>query len=436
MVDVKTEREQLRGLEELFAQKRFSDALNIAKKLKDQYPNSFQIRFTYVRVLRELNKLGEAEEELAQLMQTFPNNINLLMEMGKLATERNKFDEGIEFYNKILFLDPFNTEAKDSIDKLNDLKRSGVQADSGNLGFASYTGEKLHRADTLPEVDTEGLKAAMNTEITPDDQIEADTRPMTTLTPDSAPVSDQGPEPEPEPQFQSPPPPPPEAIPEPLSEPEPVPVVELPEQPFHQPLEIPDLPDSEQATPPPPPISFADIQEETPFQTPPPPPPEPEPVFDIPGIEEADAVSDFQSEPAPPITTGDVPEEEQETTPGHLPEPESSLSFDDIREDGEPSDPEPMEPAPEPLQQSQAAEPENTGDGFMTESAAELYLKQGLWKDALDIYKNLYQTQKEERFLVKINHLKKQLITRKQIALLTEFLAVVKRRIPYEGEGD
>jgi len=355
MVDVKTEREHLRGLEELLSQKRCSDALSIAKKLKDQYPNSFQIRFTYIRVLRELNKLGEAGEELAQLMQSFPNNINLLMEMGKLSTERNKFDDAIEFYNKILFLDPFNTEAKEAIDKLNVIKRRGVQADSNDTGFASYTGEKLHRADTLPELDTEGLMAAMNPDTNPDMEDEPDTRPMESLAPK-----------------------------------------------------------------PPPAISFDDIEEEieedVPRFQPPPPPPEP-PAISFDDIEEdlEEDIPRFQPPPPPP-------------PPDPEPEPDPPvLSFDDIEEET---------PGIESGPPDETDTPNSVSSGFVTESAAEIYLKQGLWKDALDIYKKLYETRKDERFLVKINHLKKQLVTRKQIALLTEFLAVVKRNYPYQGQGD
>lgn len=100
------------------------------------------------------------------------------------------------------------------------------------------------------------------------------------------------------------------------------------------------------------------------------------------------------------------------------------------------TEPEPEPQLPPQLPPQPAAVPATGSDEFVTESAAELYLKQGLWKDALDIYKKLYEVQRDERFLVKINHLKKQLVTRKQIALLTEFLAVVKRNNPYQGEGD
>ena len=92
MADVKSEKEQLSTLENLFQQKRFSDALEVAKKANSDYPNSFQIKFLYARTLKELNKMAEAEEVLKELMLIYPNNINLLLESGHLEVLQNKFD--------------------------------------------------------------------------------------------------------------------------------------------------------------------------------------------------------------------------------------------------------------------------------------------------------------------------------------------------------
>jgi predicted Zn-dependent protease len=109
MADLKNERLQLEALENLFNQKRFSEALEFANKLRKDYPESFQIKLIHVRTLKSLNRLGDAESALAELMMNYPNNINLMAESGNLALKRNKFDEALEFYNKVLFLDPFNS---------------------------------------------------------------------------------------------------------------------------------------------------------------------------------------------------------------------------------------------------------------------------------------------------------------------------------------
>ena len=75
-----------------------------------------------------------------------------------------------------------------------------------------------------------------------------------------------------------------------------------------------------------------------------------------------------------------------------------------------------------------------SGVDFVTESAAELYLKQGLVGDALVIYKKLYDSRKEERFLVKINQLRKRQINEGQILVLTEFLRLIKQKQKHRGD--
>ena len=49
---------------------------------------------------------------------------------------------------------------------------------------------------------------------------------------------------------------------------------------------------------------------------------------------------------------------------------------------------------------------------IMTESAAELYLSQGLYEDALKIYEKLYAIQQEERFILKMKQLKCKFLRR------------------------
>jgi tetratricopeptide (TPR) repeat protein len=165
MAEMNSEKEQLSALENLFQQKKFSDALEVAIKASSDYPNSYPIKFLYVRTLKELNKLPEAEEVLKELMLIYPNNINLLLESGNVAVLQNKFDEGNEFFNKILFLDPFNTEAKNSIEKINVIKKDGLVKGKGDLD--SFKKERLQSADTLPEFDSRKLRDLISEETPP-----------------------------------------------------------------------------------------------------------------------------------------------------------------------------------------------------------------------------------------------------------------------------
>jgi tetratricopeptide (TPR) repeat protein len=347
MVDIKDERDRLKAVENLFREKRFSDALAGAKKLKDDFPNSFQVRFLYVRVLKELNSLDEAEEQLVELMQIFPNNINLLLEIGKLSADREKFSEALEYYNKILFLDPFNTEAKESIEKIRIMKKKkGKEADgiSGNA-FFSYTDGKVDSADTQMEFDPElmnqfkfGEEQAPPLELTPDEQM------------DEAP---------------------------------------------------PDL------DLPPPVLDFEFKMDE--------------PAAEEPGEMPGTAPPKPQPPPPPSIPEGEDEEEE--------PEQESNVSGSmfDFKEE------EPAKAPEEKIPEIEIQDVDTYSDSdFVTESAADLYLKQGLLNDALDIYEKLYNVSGEERFLEKIErlriHLKKQEINRAKIQALEGYLKMIKQR--------
>jgi len=81
----------------------------------------------------------------------------------------------------------------------------------------------------------------------------------------------------------------------------------------------------------------------------------------------------------------------------------------------------------EPLEEEEVSEIPKEAE-IVTESAAELYLKQGLLADAQEIFEKLYTTQKEEKFLIKIDQLKHQRKIQKKILLLNELLRVIKQK--------
>lgn len=121
MDNLKTEKDQLVSLEKLYKEKNYEEFLSLSEKLIHEFPDSFQIKLLYGKVLIELNRLSEAEELLKELIQAFPDNINLLLELGNLYSKLNDYDKSFEYYNKILFLDPFNLRAKESIKKVNEI---------------------------------------------------------------------------------------------------------------------------------------------------------------------------------------------------------------------------------------------------------------------------------------------------------------------------
>jgi tetratricopeptide (TPR) repeat protein len=345
MADIKSEKEQLNALENLFQQKRFSDALEVAQKASSDYPNSYQLKFLYARTLKELNKLAEAEQVLKELMLIYPNNINLLLESGNLAVMQNKFDEGNEFYNKILFLDPFNADAKNSIEKINMIKKGGLPGKAIGDSF-SHQNKNLQSADTLPEFDSMKLRDILNEE--------------------------------------PPPPPIPELLQSPSSPPAP---------------ETEEFPEVSE-------IQEVDTDEETWMA----------------GLSREKMPEQEMIETEIPQSMPIYNSEEMDSPPPMNPE---ILGPPPIPDDTDVSyiveTPIEME---QDLGRQEESEAEETG--FVTESAAQLYVKQGLLDDAVGIYKKLYDSRKEERFLRKIDELKRVLVSQKKIRVLNELLEYIK----------
>jgi hypothetical protein len=120
--------------------------------------------------------------------------------------------------------------------------------------------------------------------------------------------------------------------------------------------------------------------------------------------------------------------EDPETSP--IPEyeippmPEVEKELEEMRQVMESQEPgEMMEEAGEPWEEEPAIEE----PGFVTESAAELYVRQGLIQDAAVIYEKLYDSGKEERFLSKIEELKRVLVNQKKVRVLNELLEHIKQ---------
>ena len=118
MADISDEKEQLKALEDLYSEEKFSEVIELYEQLSVDFPDSFQIKFVYGRSLLRLDHVADAEEVLTELVQSFPDNINLLQEVGNLYSKKEDNEKAIEYYDKILFLDPFNALAKKSIEKI------------------------------------------------------------------------------------------------------------------------------------------------------------------------------------------------------------------------------------------------------------------------------------------------------------------------------
>ena len=277
MADINDEKEQLKVLEDLYGENKFSEAVAICEKLSEDFPDSFQIKLLHGKSLTNLDRLDDAENVLVELCQAFPDNITLLQEVGDLYSKKENYEKALEYFDKILFLDPFNSKAKQSIDRDNKiLKQTG-------------------------------------------------------------------------------------------------PPVEGPAE--------------------------ADVEEEVKGE-----PPE--------EVEEKEIVVEGKK----PIVI-DLGDEKQETDEA-------------VKEEVKPPEPETAAEVEEPEEKKEEAVevPPDGESEFITESAAELYLTQGLFDDALSIYEKLYTRNKEERFAERIIQIKEKRVGQKKIEKLTELLEQIQKK--------
>ncbi len=128
MEEHKPEKEQLAELQRLRSEQKFEEFFALAERAVKDFPDSYQLKYVYAEVLIQYKRMDEAESILKDLMLTYPDNINLLTMLGKVTFDLAKYNEASEYFNKILFLDPFNFQAKDALSKIERLKRQQAPA--------------------------------------------------------------------------------------------------------------------------------------------------------------------------------------------------------------------------------------------------------------------------------------------------------------------
>ena len=103
--------EALGELSELIEAKKYKETVELGRELVKRYPDSFQIKFSFGRILGTLKRYEEAETILLELNRKYPDNIRLLLEMAGLYCSQSKDSEALDCFQKVLFLDSENEEA-------------------------------------------------------------------------------------------------------------------------------------------------------------------------------------------------------------------------------------------------------------------------------------------------------------------------------------
>lgn len=147
MIDLKKERDRLTDLEILFNEKKYPEALSFAEEISKEFPSSFQIKLLHARILKELNKLDEAENLLKEEVSNFPDNVNLLLEVGDIYSKKGEYNLATEYYNKVMFIDPFNLEAKELIEKTDEIRKKKAVRAEFSVDSITYKEEENKNLD-------------------------------------------------------------------------------------------------------------------------------------------------------------------------------------------------------------------------------------------------------------------------------------------------
>lgn len=319
-----SEREGLDRLESLFKEESYKEASAFASDLREKYPASFQIGFLNYRILVQLERYSDSENILDELLKLYPENINLLLEKGELLVGRGKTAESKLFFDKVLFLDPFNSKAKDGVDRI----KSGDS--SSPAGVERNNRGKVVLEDTMKEADLERF-----------------------MNEDGSEGSES------------------EGVEEELD------------------------------------ISMSES-----------------------GIGFSANLDKLMSSP-PADEEKSLPDEEKEGIPDEIVKVsgkvESALEELDKFSKADINDLELLTESEDSEKEHEAEELNNADDeAFVTESAALLYLKQGLFDDARNVYSKLYKGSNENLFMEKINKVEKVEKTERKIVALEGFLEKIK----------
>lgn len=126
MAAFQSEREHLAQLEWLFQQKKFAEGLARTESVLREFPASFHLKFLRYRFLRQLEQPAEALRLLREMHAMSGDNILVVRELADLHFQQKQYAESLLWYNKLAFLDSFNSQAQERIKFLKGVLETGV----------------------------------------------------------------------------------------------------------------------------------------------------------------------------------------------------------------------------------------------------------------------------------------------------------------------
>ena len=99
----------------LLAQARYQDAESLARQILAGDPGNYYANLRLAVVLRWQRKYAEAEEIVARMLDTYPADTPLMLEMGLLCVAQDKKPEARNWLSDVLALAPDNATAAERL---------------------------------------------------------------------------------------------------------------------------------------------------------------------------------------------------------------------------------------------------------------------------------------------------------------------------------
>ena len=119
------ERQAQKALEEL-SRSNPQGALELGGRLVVQFPNALPLHLAHIRGLRKAERWAEAHRVLSMLVQSHPSNQVILTEMAEVYFALGDYPQSGDMYNRVLFLDPFNAQARQRLDEIDQRRKDLV----------------------------------------------------------------------------------------------------------------------------------------------------------------------------------------------------------------------------------------------------------------------------------------------------------------------
>lgn len=97
---------------------RYTVAEELYREVLREDPGNLEAELGLVDVLSWQGRYGEAQERLHGLWVEHPHNIEVLLRLAKLARWQRRRREALQYYGRVLAVDPTNTEAQTAVEAL------------------------------------------------------------------------------------------------------------------------------------------------------------------------------------------------------------------------------------------------------------------------------------------------------------------------------